>query len=136
VSVNEAGLPVAETFTRAGLPCTTCPVLLTPGHAEGRDQDGTCPVPESVLGSLLVVLTESRRLMVSPALEHAADLTREMQHYQPRATSAGGAALQGWRPQDSEHLCVAVALACWHAESEPPDPGGKPLLLGRAGWRR
>jgi hypothetical protein len=47
---------------------------------------------------------------------------------------SGGAEVMDWRERDHDDLVLAVALAAWEGERNPPS-FGQPLILHDRGWR-
>jgi hypothetical protein len=89
---------------------------------------------------LVGVLQESR-LKVAPALEHAATLAGELQHFQLRTLPLKPDVLE-CRERPHDHLVLAVAIAAWLAERAGPTFFVQVISVPRppesrwhAGWR-
>ena len=62
----------------------------------------------------------SGRLRIAAALPEADTLVRELLAFQVKITAAAHDTYGAWREGTHDDLVLAVALACWHAESRPP----------------
>jgi hypothetical protein len=68
----------------------------------------------------LQVLLQGRRLRVAQGLPAAQVLARELQNFRMKVTLTNSDNLGAWRENQHDDLVLAVALACWMAEREPP----------------
>jgi hypothetical protein len=98
------------------------PVTITGGHAVTGAEDGSFHVPKKELVTCLQVSMQSRRLRIARTLHEAAVLVRELQQFQVKITTAANETFGVWREGQHDDLVLAVALACWWAERNPP-PG-------------
>jgi hypothetical protein len=96
------------------------PVTITGGHAVTVTEDRSFHVPKKELVTSLQVVMQSRRLRIARGLHEAAILVRELQQFQVKITAAANETFGVWREGQHDDLVLAVALACWWAESCPP----------------
>jgi hypothetical protein len=99
-----------------------CGVTITAGQAATRGRkEGRCNVAKMVLVSVLQVLLGNRRLHLADQ-EYASVLLRELETFQMKATDALNVTYESLRERDHDDLVLAVALACWGAETlcNPP----------------
>ena len=96
------------------------PVTITGGHAVTMSEDRSFHVPKKELVTCLQVVLQSRRLRIARTLHEAAVLVRELQQFQVKITAAAHETFGVWREGQHDDLVLAVALACWWAERNPP----------------
>ena len=96
------------------------PVSITGGQAVTVAEDRSFHVPKKELVTGLQVLIQSRRLRIARGLHEAAVLVRELQQFQVKITAAAHETFGVWREGQHDDLVLAVALACWWAERNPP----------------
>jgi hypothetical protein len=96
------------------------PVTLTGGHAVTFTEDRSFHVPKKELVTCLQVVMQSRRLRIARTLHESAVLVRELQQFQVKITAAAHETFGVWREGQHDDLVLAVALACWWAERNPP----------------
>jgi hypothetical protein len=77
-------------------------------------------VPKKELVTCLQVVMQARRLHIARSLPDAALLVRELQNFQVKITAAANETFGVWREGQHDDLVLAVALACWWAERNPP----------------
>jgi hypothetical protein len=99
------------------------PVTITGGHAVTQAEDRSWHVPKKELVTCLQVVMQSRRLQIARSLPDAATLVRELQNFQIKITAAANETFGVWRDGQHDDLVLAVALACWWAERNPPLDG-------------
>lgn len=99
------------------------PVTITAGHAVTRVEDGSWHVPKKELVTCLQVVMQARRLQIARRLPDAALLVRELQNFQVKITAAANETFGAWREGQHDDLVLAVALACWWGERNPPLDG-------------
>ena len=110
------------------------PVTITGGHAVTVAEDHSLHVPKKELVTCLQVVMQSRRLRIARTLHEVALLVRELQQFQVKITQAAHETFGVWREGQHDDLVLAVALACWWAERNPPlgenafGGGGESLL--------
>jgi hypothetical protein len=104
-------------------------VTLTAGHALTFDESGACLLPKKDLVTCLQLLLQDRRVKVSRTLPEADELTRELASFKAKVSLSVAAGDLSWREGPRDDLVLAVALACWQAEREPPWPG-EPFTFG------
>lgn len=120
VDQTGVGRAVFEAVRDARLGATVRGLTVTAGHAAQADDRGGWLVPKKDLAGVLQVLLQEQRLKVAPALEHAATLATELQHFQLKAVPLDPSAVE-WRDRPHDDLVLAVASAAWLAER--PGPG-------------
>ncbi len=108
-------------------------VVISSGHAVIRGDDGCTQVPKKELVSVLQLLLQTQRLKVAAGMPLAEALSREMAAFGANIKVAGGDAEMSWREREHDDLVLAVALAAWEGEHDPPCCG-KPLILGDRFW--
>jgi hypothetical protein len=96
------------------------PVTITGGHAVTVTEERSFLVPKKELVTCLQVVLQSRRLRIARGLHEAAVLVRELQQFQVKITAAANETFGVWREGQHDDLVLAVALACWWAERNPP----------------
>jgi hypothetical protein len=92
-------------------------VTITAGNAVKLAGNARWHVSKMQLVSILQVLLGTRRLHVAPALEHGRVLLRELETFQVKVTEALNVTYETLRARDHDDLVLAVALACWGAET-------------------
>jgi hypothetical protein len=100
-------------------------VFITPGNAVTNLGDGEWHVAKRQLVSVLAALMGESRLRVRAKDDLAPVLQREMRTFTVRTTAAGNEKFEAdWREKEHDNLVLALALACWAAESLtwPPAP--------------
>jgi hypothetical protein len=88
-------------------------------------------VAKKQLVSVIQVLLGNRPPHVAPQ-EKAATLMRELATFKANVTEAGNETFESWRERDHDDLVLAVALACWGAETiawPPPTTRPGPRLV-------
>jgi hypothetical protein len=111
------------------------PVTITAGHAVTQAEDRSWHVPKKELVTCLQVVMQTRRLHIARSLPDAALLVRELQNFQVKITAAANETFGAWREGQHDDLVLAVALACWWAERNPPlhegmfSGGGESLIV-------
>ena len=96
------------------------PVTITGGHAVTMSEDRSFHVPKKELVTCLQVVLQSRRLRIARTLHEAAVLVRELQQFQVKISASAHETFGVWRDGQHDDLVLAVALACWWAERNPP----------------
>jgi hypothetical protein len=122
------GRAVAKLF-RFGDIVSTRQVLISAGHAVCLDEDGCTHVPKKELVSVLQALLQTQRLRIAAGLPLAETLSREMVSFRASVKVASGADEVSWREREHDDLVLAVALAAWEGERNPPSVG-IPLIVG------
>jgi hypothetical protein len=125
VDQTGVGRPVFDMIRRARLAATLLPVLITSGQEASLPEDECLRVPKVELVSCLQILLQARRLRVPRNLPEALVLARELQNFRIKVTLAANDA-GTWRENKHDDLVLAVALACWRAESKPAVQWGTP----------
>ncbi len=96
------------------------PVTITGGYSVTEAEDGCYHVPKKELVTSLQVVLQTRRLHIARDLPDAPVLIREMQNFRVKITLAAHETFGAWREGEHDDLVLAVALACWWAERNPP----------------
>jgi hypothetical protein len=122
VDQTGVGRAVVDLLQSAPLPGRMVPITITAGHQATVLEDGSHHVPKKDLVGCLQVLLESRRLRVARGMPEADTLVREMQDFRVKITAALNETYSAWREGKHDDLVLAVSLACWLAEREPPWP--------------
>jgi hypothetical protein len=91
-------------------------VTITGGNAATWRGPGRWNVAKKQLVSHLQVVMGGRRLHVSPDLDFARLLLRELETFSVKITDAGNESFEAWRERDHDDLVLAVALAVFGAE--------------------
>jgi hypothetical protein len=99
------------------------PVTITGGHAVTQAEDRSWHVPKKELVTSLQVLMQSRRLQIARRSPDAATLVCELQNFQVKITAAANETFGVWRDGQHDDLVLAVALASWWGERNPPLDG-------------
>ena len=71
-----------------------------------------------------------RRLQVAPELAEADTLVRELTTFEVRVTSSANETFGAWREGEHDDLVLAVAVAAWIAERQPPSVSFVPYAVG------
>lgn len=95
-------------------------VTITAGHAVTQAEDHSYNVPKKELVTCLQVLMQARRMQIARALPDADTLMRELQNFQVKITLAANETFGNWREGQHDDLVLAVALASWWGERNPP----------------
>lgn len=133
VDQTAVGQAVANLF-RPREATSTRLVLISAGHAVSRAEDGCTHLPKKELVSVLQVLLQTQRLKVAAGMALVEELTREMASFRARVKVAGSDEDVSWREREHDDLVLAVALAAWEGERNPPCIG-KPFIIADRGWR-
>jgi hypothetical protein len=96
------------------------PVTITGGHAVTQTVDGCWHVPKKELVTSLQVVMQARRMQIARLLPDASLLVRELQNFQVKITTAANETFGAWRNGQHDDLVLAMALACWWGERNPP----------------
>ncbi len=135
LTVDRTGVGVAVyDMLRVARPAARMIPITITGGAHAAFADGCWSVPKRELAGVLQVLLGTRRLQVSPALELAQPLARDMATFRVKVNLATGSeSFEAWRERDHDDLVLAVALACWFGEREPEPSGIPPVVYGGVG---
>ncbi len=118
VDKTGVGAPVVDLFKEAGLKPVA--VTITGGNSVSRDEDGFC-VPKRDLVTALQVLFQAGRLKVAGGLKLAPVLVEELLNFKVKINvKTAHDSYEAWREGIHDDLVLAVALACWYGEQQPP----------------
>jgi hypothetical protein len=127
VDQTGVGQAVVEMLMEARPNCTIQPILITSGHNVTRD-DGVWHVPKKELVSVLQILLQTRRLAIAKQLPLAEVLATELQNFRVKITLHATEVFEAWRDSDHDDLVLALAMAAWIAEQDPPRPPPPPPI--------
>ena len=120
VDQTGVGAPVVDLFRRAH--ARLIAVSIHGGDSETRDGK-TWRVPKRNLAGVLQVLFQSGRLKISKKLPLAGTLQAELMNFKVKIDPVTAHdSYSAWREADHDDLVLAVALACWYAETAAPKP--------------
>jgi len=108
------------------------PVAITGGALAAEQADGWWHVPKKELVATVQVLLQQRRLRFAQGLPETALLTGELQSFQVNVTANANETFSA-REGQHDDLVLALALACWYGEHEPPHVGFPPSILAGRG---
>lgn len=129
VDQTGVGAPVVDLFRRARLNLSS--VLIHGGDTQTSDGQ-TWRVPKRNLAGVLQVLFQSGRLKISKKLPLASVLQSELMNFKVKIDPVTAHdSYSAWREADHDDLVLAVALACWYAETAAPKPQPQ-LVMPRA----
>jgi hypothetical protein len=130
VAVDQSGVGAAVLDLLRSLrpPCVLVGVTITGGYTARPSGVLEWHVPKAALVSLLVSLMHSGRLKVSPALQLAPQLSRELSAFREKQAAGGSLTYEADRPGDHDDLVICLALAVWLGEIAPPYTAG---MIGR-----
>jgi hypothetical protein len=113
------GRAVEEMLTdalRGRVSCLFYPITITAGDTVTSHESGGLHVPKKELVGTLLMLLQSRRLRVSPALPQAAMLARKLAAFQVKVSTSAVEEMDSWREGTHDDLVLAVAVAAWLGE--------------------
>jgi hypothetical protein len=111
-------------------------VVIHGGDAVSHPDASTYRVPKRDLAGAVNTLLQSGRLRINATLDDAAILQAELENFRARISLAGhdsygAGAVEAWRSGSHDDLVLAVGIACWLGEAEPP-PRLDPTIV--AAW--
>jgi hypothetical protein len=92
-------------------------VTITGGSAVTPAGDGRYRVAKKELVSILRRLLGTDRLQIEQTLPEAPVLSQELGTFQVKISEAKNETFEAWRERDHDDLVLAVAIACWAAET-------------------
>jgi hypothetical protein len=112
------GVAVVDLFRKARPSCRLVPITITGGAvARAAPLDGGWSVPKRDLASVLQALLGTRRLQISPALELAGELAKELSTFTVKVNIAtGNESFEAWRERDKDDMVLAAAMPLWFGE--------------------
>lgn len=121
VDQTGVGRPVVDMLRTAEL--SPAAVTITGGDAVSQDRNDY-RVPKRDLVSVVQVLLQSDRLKIARALPEASTLTSELLAFKVSISLKGhdsyGNDVGPWRENPHDDMVLAVALAVWYGENQPP----------------
>ena len=118
VDKTGVGAPVVDMFRKAGL--RPVAITITGGNSVSKDGDGY-HVPKRDLVSTLQVLFQAGRLKVAAELPEARLLVEELLNFKVKINvKTAHDSYEAWREGIHDDLVLAVSLACWYGEKQPP----------------
>lgn len=127
IDATGVGRPVVDMFVKSRLPVKIVPAMITAGNKESY-QDSFYHVAKVVLISTVVVHLQERRLRFARALPETPTLIKELQNYRVKVTPAANETFSA-REGEHDDLVLALALALWDADRQPPKIQQFPTLL-------
>ena len=120
VDQTGCGRPVFDLFEMARL--NPIGIYIHGGDAVTHEAN-VYRVPKRDLVGVLQVLLQTGRLKVASQLKLGPVLQAEMMNFKVKIDPATAHdSYSAWREQDHDDLVLAVALACWYAETAAPKP--------------
>ncbi len=120
VDQTGVGRALVDMLRRAGGAGRIIPVTITGGQTISRTEDGSYHVPKKELVTCLQLLLQERRLKMPRDLPHVQTLVQELHSFQVKITLSAQETFGAWREGVHDDLVLALALACWWAERNPP----------------
>lgn len=117
VDATGVGRPVVDLLREGGLDPVA--VTITGGDAESYVDRGW-RVPKRNLVSVLQVLFQTKRLQIASGIPAVQTLTQELLNFKVKISDLGHDSYGAWREGQHDDLVLAVAVAAWWAEREPP----------------
>ena len=122
------GRPVFDMFEKAWL--NPIGVLIHGGDSVTHEGN-SWRVPKRDLVGVLQVLLQTGRLKVAAQLKLGPVLQSEMLNFRVKIDPATAHdSYSAWREADHDDLVLAVALACWYAETAAPKPMPRLVFSG------
>jgi hypothetical protein len=118
VDQTGVGLPIVHSLRAQGMPVPMYPVVITGGHSVTAAEDGSFHVPKRDLVSVVMLLLQTGRLVISPELPLAGVLAEELRNFKVSLTAAANEIFDA-REGENDDCVLAVALACWLGERFP-----------------
>jgi hypothetical protein len=118
VDATGCGRPVVDLFKQANLD----PVAVQIHGGDTATHEGNnWRVPKRDLVGVLQILLQTERLKIAGKLKLAPTLQAEMQNFKVKINpETAHDSYSAWRESDHDDLVLAVALAAWYGEREPP----------------
>jgi hypothetical protein len=95
------------------------PVSITAGQTISEKDDGSQHVPKKELVTSLQLLLQGRRLKIPRRLPENEALVRELENFRIKITASAHETFGAGGANQHDDLVMALALACWYAESHP-----------------
>jgi hypothetical protein len=116
VDQTGVGRPVIDMFRHASLTASLIPITITSGNTVKREANGSIHVPKKQLVTALQGVLQAARLQVAKRLPLASVLVQEFLNFRVQITESANETF-GAGAGEHDDIVLAVALACWHAES-------------------
>ncbi len=118
VDQTGVGRAIMDLFRRAPVPGRLVPVAITGGT--GASFDGVHYVSKVELIAVALVLLQTHRLKIARGMPDIDLLVKELDRYREDGIAQSGDPFAAWRDGSGDDLVLALALACWQAERQPP----------------
>lgn len=129
VDATGVGRPVLDMLRQHRL--DPVPITITGGDTVGRDGAGY-RVPKRDLVGVVQVLLQTERLKLAASLPHLSTLVRELTAFRVKIDpNTAHDSYGAWREGTHDDLVLAVAVAAWWAEREPPPLDTADFKVGR-----
>lgn len=110
------GRPVYDMFVAARL----FPVGITITGGERASRKGRLyRVPKRDLAAAILMLMQSKRMLIARAIPHAPVLIQELLNFRVKVTPSGQDTYEAWREGDHDDLVLSVACASWYLLNGP-----------------
>jgi len=127
------GAAVVDMFTAAGADPRA--ITIHGGDTVIRE-DRHDRVPKRELVGTLIAIQQSGRLQTAAGLTLWPTLVGELVNFQLKVNIATGHdSYEAWRESVHDDLVLAVAMACWYAENEPPALPWIPCQAVHSSWQ-
>jgi hypothetical protein len=112
------GVGVVDILRKASLPIRQLvPVVITGGHSVSKGTRGGWNVPKRELVAVTQSALQGDRLIISPKLQEAATLRKELSTFKSKISLAGNESLAAWREKDHDDLVLSCCMAVWFGEN-------------------
>lgn len=108
------GLPVVQYMRAAGIGALV-PIGIHGGNAVNESTDGYSVPKRDLVTSLLIVI-QSRRLIVPADIDYREQLIHEMQSFKMKQRGSGGDSYEALMEKDHDDLVLALSYAIWYPE--------------------
>jgi hypothetical protein len=113
------GVGVLQILRKAKLPVASIKgICITAGHRATLRPEGGWNVPKKELVACGQSALQGKRLAISPKIEDAATLRKELATFRVKINIASATeSFEAWREGDHDDLVLATTLALWYGES-------------------
>lgn len=110
------GRPVYDMFVAARL--APIGITITGGEKASR-KSRLYRVPKRDIAAAVLMLMQSRRMVIARAIPHAPVLVQELLNFRVKVTAAGNDTYEAWREGDHDDLVLSVGCASWYLLNGP-----------------